>query len=698
MRDATDSSAGRGTTATPRHFQRLDIQGMRALAVGVVVVYHVWPQLLPGGFVGVDLFFVISGFLIIGSLVREVERTGTVGLLSFYVRRVRRLLPAASVVIVVTTLLSFFVLPDSQLRRNLGDAVASSLQVANWRFALGPDSYAQATAGVSPFQHFWSLAIEEQFYIVVPLLLLVIALVVRRAGLRLTQTVVIVLVALAAASLLWSVVQTSQNPGIAYFSTLTRAWELVLGGVAALLLRRITLTHAISSVLGWVGLVLILGSSLLLTTAMPFPGALALLPVLGGVMLLAAGGAQRPGAVTAALQLRPLTWVGDVSYSLYLWHWPVIVLALALWGPTMGRVDGPLVIVVSLVLAGLSERFVERPFRGSLRAARPAKLRRLQRRTLVTGLTTAAVVAAGAGVPLVVINHQIASASQIEVAEYPGARVFDGIQAPAGLPVRPDPRVVQDDVSQVNRDRCIEHDLTVPAPDRPASMCHYGPSGAEHRMVLVGDSHAAVLSTPLAQLAEQEGFELLVLARNGCPFTYAAPSAVEGVVDQCEEQNRRTSELILEWQPDVVVTSAMTPHGYATALGWTHVTYEESVAGYAQALSPLAEAGIDVVVVRDTPYLPFSAPDCVAQDSDVSDCTVERSILTEQPDPLAESVAQVAGATLIDLTDHLCRETTCTSVEGNVLVYRDNHLTDTYARSLDQELRPAMTWAAATTT
>lgn len=528
MQDATDSSAGRGTTATPRHFQRLDIQGMRALAVGVVVVYHVWPQLLPGGFVGVDLFFVISGFLIIGSLVREVERTGTVGLLSFYVRRVRRLLPAASVVIVVTTLLSFFVLPDSQLRRNLGDAVASSLQVANWRFALGPDSYAQATAGVSPFQHFWSLAIEEQFYIVVPLLLLVIALVVRRAGLRLTQTVVIVLVALAAASLLWSVVQTSQNLGIAYFSTLTRAWELVLGGVAALLLRRIAVTHATSSVLGWGGLVLILGSSLLLTTAMPFPGALALLPVLGGVMLLAAGGAQRPGAVTAVLQVRPLTWVGDVSYSLYLWHWPVIVLALALWGPTLGRVDGPLVIVVSLVLAGLSERFVERPFRGSLRAARPAKLRRVQRRTLVTGLATAAVVAAGAGVPLVVINHQIASASQIEVAEYPGARVFDGAQAPAGLPVRPDPRVVQDDVSQVNRDRCIEHDLTVPAPDRPASMCHYGPSGAEHRMVLVGDSHAAVLSTPLAQLAEQEGFELLVLARNGCPFTDAAPSTVEG--------------------------------------------------------------------------------------------------------------------------------------------------------------------------
>ncbi|PWD52108.1 acyltransferase [Serinibacter arcticus] len=690
MRHASAPTAERRSTAAPGHTPRLDIQGLRALAVGVVVVYHVWPGVLPGGFVGVDVFFVISGFLIIGSLARELERTGTVGLTAFYARRVRRLLPAASVVIVVTTILAFLVLPASQLRRSLGDGVAASLQVANWRFAFGPDSYAEATAGVSPFQHFWSLAIEEQFYIVVPILLLSIGFLVRRAGLRLAPTIVVVLLGLAAASLLWSVVQTANDPGVAYFSTLTRAWELVLGGVAALVLRRVTVGRLTSQVMGAVGLLLVLLTSAVLTTGMPFPGMLALLPVIGTVLMLAAGSGHEPGLVTVGLQARPLTWVGDVSYSLYLWHWPVVVVALALVGPTLGALDGPLVIAVSLVAAGLSERFVERPFR-TRSVTRPARARRSQVRIVATGIAVATGVAAGAGIPLVVIDRQLASGADLQAQEYPGALVFAGATT-LPMPVAPDPLVAFEDVALVNRDRCIEHDLTTPDPERPATTCRYGPAEAEREMVLVGDSHAGVLSTPLADLAGAEGFELTALVRNGCPFSYLPPSHVDGVPDQCADQNHRSSDLILAEDPDVVVLSAMTAYGYREALGWSGVTYEEMVGGYLDALTPLVEAGIEIVVVRDTPFLPFSAPDCVAQDDDPSDCTAPRSILEEQPDPLVEAATSLEGASVVDLTDHVCRESECTSVEGNVLVYRDNHLTDTYARSLRTALRPAMAW------
>lgn len=595
--------------------------------------------------------------------------------------------------IVVTTLLALLVLPASQLRRSLGDGIAASLQVANWRFAFGPDSYAEATAGVSPFQHFWSLAIEEQFYIVVPLLLLAIGLLVRRAGLRLAPTVVVVLLGLAAASLLWSVVQTANDPGVAYFSTLTRAWELVLGGLVALVLRRATIGRLTSQVAGGVGLFLVLVTAVLLTTEMPFPGALALLPVLGTVLMLAAGSGREPGLVSLGLQLRPLTWVGDVSYSLYLWHWPVVVVALALVGPTLGAVGGPLVILVSLAAAGLSERFVERPFR-TPRVARPARVPRSQVRTVATGLAVATAVAATAGVPLVLVERQLVSSTDLQAEQYPGALVFRGATPPT-MPVVPDPLVAFDDVALVNRDRCIEHDLTTPDPERPEGTCRYGLIDAEHEMVLVGDSHAGVLSSPLAALARSEGFELLVLVRNGCPFSYLPPGHVDGVPDPCADQNHRSSDLILAEAPDVVVVSAMTTYGYREALGWSGVTYEEMVSGYVDALTPLAEAGIEVVVVRDTPFLPFSAPDCVAQDDDPSDCTAPRSILENQPDALAEAVAGLDGASVVDLTDHVCRDSECTSVEGNVLVYRDNHLTDTYARSLQTALRPTMAWSDA---
>ena len=686
----------RGRSATP-HRKRLDIQGMRALAVGVVLVYHVWPDLLPGGFIGVDVFFVLSGYLIIGSLARELERNGRIRLMEFYQRRIRRLLPAASVVLLVTVGLSLWVLAPSRLLRNLGDAVASSLQVANWRFAFGPDAYAEATAGVSPFQHFWSLAIEEQFYIVIPVLLMLIGTFahVRRRSVR--QMIVVALILVTALSFIWSVVQTFTSPSIAYFSTATRAWELLAGGLGALLIPR-AIGHVASAVLGVSGLLLVVASAAMFSTELPFPGALALIPVVGTVLLLAAGVAAKPGPITWVLERRPLTWVGDISYSLYLWHWPIVVVALSLFGPSLGRLDGPVVIAVSLVVAALSERFVERPFRvahsSSTRpqASRPYRVRR----EFIAGGAAIALTAAFAAVPLVVMTAQIAQARDANAVAYPGAGVFDGAQVPPGLPVLPDPRAANHDVSLANRDHCIEHDLTAPTPDQPSTMCRYGPKDPTHHVMLVDDSHAAVLSTPLADLAESEGFGLTALVRNGCPFTVVSPGSAAEAIDPCEEQNLRSRELILREAPDTLVVTAMSPVGYERALSWSWPSYEEAVSGYVEMLRPIADSATQVVVVRDTPNLPFSSPDCVAGAplADVGACAIERLDLEQQPDPLVDAAATLEGVVVVDLTPHICRPESCESVEGNVLVYRDNHLTDTYARTLADALRPVMTWTS----
>ncbi|WP_158292666.1 acyltransferase family protein [Serinibacter arcticus] len=662
----------------PGDRRRPDIQGLRALAVGLVVVYHVWPGVLPGGFVGVDVFFVISGYLIIDSLTREVERRGTVDIPGFYVRRVRRLLPAASAAIVATVVLSLVVLEDSQLRRNLGDAIAASLQVANWRFALGPDAYAQATASVSPFQHFWSLAVEEQFYLVVPVVMIAVALLVRSSGLALLPTVATVLALLGAASLTLSVVLTSQAASIAYYSTVTRAWELLLGGLAALALRRLVLTRAASTSIGVVGVLLVLASATTMTTSMPFPGVLALVPVVGTILLLAAGTVERAGGVTVVLGVRPLTWLGDVSYSLYLWHWPIVVGALAVSGPTLGLLGGPVVIAASLIAAWASERFVERPFRRPTLAI-PTPARRRQRRhvLLLGGAVTASVTAMGA-IPLVVVEMQTSSVSTV-ASDHPGALALGGAPVPSGVPVAPDPRIALQDVPLVFRDGCISEDITTVDPGRDPRTCHYGDDGSTVQVVLVGDSHAAVLSTPLAALADQEHFEVTAYLRNGCPFTVRAPVGL----GDCEAQNDRVLNLLTADPPDVVVVTSMTPFGYREALGWDWESFDAAVAGYTETVEILVDAAIPVVVVRDTPYMPFSPPDCVAAGRA---CSLTRSAAASQRDPLVEAALEVQGAVVADLTNHVCGPTSCDSVVGNVLVYRDNHLTDTYATTLSQAL------------
>nr|WP_264029949.1 acyltransferase family protein [Cellulosimicrobium sp. SH8] len=670
---------------------RRDVQGMRALAVGVVVVYHLWPSLLPGGFVGVDVFFVISGYLIIGSLVRELSRTGRVRLADFYARRIRRLLPASTLVIVVSVVGTLLLLPESQWRKVLSSALTSALQVQNWVLAYGPDEYAQATAEVSPFQHFWSLAVEEQFYLVVPLLMVVAALVARRTGRASRRVVTAMLAVTFVASLVWSVFLSATEPAVAYFVTTTRAWELALGGLVALLGARVRSRRA-GAALGVVGLVAVLVPAATYSTSMAFPGWIALVPTLGTALLLVSGATSGPSTgVARALSARPLVYVGDISYSLYLWHWPIIVFALVVVGGA--QLTAPLalaVLALSVLAAVASTRWVEAPFRRSPTttpaAARHARPRAVLAPTYALGAGLVGLSLAVAVVPLAEVVARSDAATQVVAgAENPGAAVFDGVVAPAGATIVPDPLVAAGDLPVVNLDRCIEADITAPessAVPVDASTCRYGADGGAP-VVLVGDSHAAVLSTPLARIAEQHGLRLTALVRNGCPFTLD-PMSSEGIpFAECGERNRRNLQLILDERPELVVVSGMTADGYRTALGWGWADETTAVAAYRDTLRPLVEAGIRVVVVRDTPYPPFVGPECVAEHGPGAlACAFPRPVDGKVVDPAVEAARNLDGVDVVDLTDGLCEPEECRAVEGNVLVYRDNHLTDTYALSL----------------
>lgn len=346
---------------------RPEIEGMRALAIGLVLVFHAGVPFLPGGFIGVDVFFVISGFLITGLLIREIESTGRISLTAFWGRRAKRLLPASILVVIFTAIGTYLVVPNTSWRSIGSDLVATAVYLVNWRFAAEAVDYNAEGAGVSPVLHFWSLAVEEQYYIVWPLLLaLMAAVVLSRVSRAKARTVIgAALAVIVVPSFAWSLLYTAQNPEGAYFITTTRLWELGIGAAVAVGSQQWSrLPGWIAAVLGWLGVAAVIAAGFTLSETMAWPGHLALIPVLGTAAMLVATTGRRPGGggVAGFLSFRPFVWVGGLSYSWYLWHWPLLVLAKAQFGELRLR-HALLVTLVAGVFAWLSLHLVENPIR-----------------------------------------------------------------------------------------------------------------------------------------------------------------------------------------------------------------------------------------------------------------------------------------------------------------------------------------------
>lgn len=667
---------------------RPDIQGLRALAVLLVLVYHLRPNRVPGGFLGVDVFFVISGYLIMGSLARSTV-AGRLNLPDFYAKRARRLLPAATVTLLAVAVWTMVTNVPGAWPRTLRHVVGSALQVQNWVLAAETGDYAEATADASPLQHFWSLAVEEQFYILTPLMFLALAWWARRRGHRVSWRGVTVLVWLVTiSSLVFSIAYTPVDPGAAYYITPTRMWQLGVGGLISILEPRWLLTRRVRLVLGWAGLAIVLVCALTYTTMLAFPGWVALVPTSAAAMLILAGRpdvAPDRGQVSWWLGRQPWHYLGDISYSLYLVHWPLIVFAMAA-SPT-GRIStwgAPVVVLSALVLAGLSKVLVEDPFRR----------RRLPRaKVLLAGVamvsTSALVGGAGWAYGHVKLEETIKGGyvdAQHRGYAATGGRIETSRPDPGVAPVPP-PEVALQDVSDGFRQGCDGYDLAKhPASD---SHCTYGDPKAPNLVVLVGDSHAGQYSTVLIDLVRRRpDWRLKIIDHNGCPFS-AEPPADKGVAfENCRAHNRGALDAILTLRPQVVVTSAMSPRSYAEDLRWTWPSYDRQVAGYRSVLDRLVRSGVRVAAVGELPRTAQRVPACVKANPDhVERCDTPRSVAFQPHDrPLAEAARGVTGVTVIDPATVLCSATSCPAVVGNVLVYRDNHLSDTYVRTISRWL------------
>jgi peptidoglycan/LPS O-acetylase OafA/YrhL len=693
---------------SPRSSFRGDIEGLRALAVLLVLVGHAGRGLVPGGFVGVDVFFVISGFLITGLLVTELERNGHISLAGFYARRAKRLLPAAGVVLVVSLLLTYFLLPKTRWSATGWDVVTSAFYGLNWRLAEQSTDYWAADQAPSVVQHFWSLGVEEQFYLVWPLLLLTLAVVGGRRQLRRGSLMVgFGLVALP--SFAWSVYLSQTDPGPAYFVTTTRLWELALGGAVAIAGARMhRVPRPLAAVFAWAGLAAVVASAFLLTSDSNFPGYSALLPTVGTATVIACAVAAGRIGPAGLLGLRPARAVGAVSYSLYLWHWPLLVAAEARFGD-LSMLTGLGVVALSAVPAVLTYRYVENPIRLSpaLRWEPAAALR-------VGALCTAVAVAAGllfqltvwpppqAAVSSMALPPLAAAGADATPAGPPGAAALKGPLRgnPGGAPVDrvssivPDPLVGGKDGPEWWPDACHAAQY-----GDKVDPCTYGDKDSAFTVALAGDSHAEQWRPALQRVAVAKKWRLLSYTRSACPFTNVGVAVRERPKDldtECTDWNRALrATLTGAHKPNLLVVSNALYVTYRDGQPQTDQLHEHLADGLRSTWREMTGAGVPVSVIRDTPYQLINVSECVsANPRKLTKCATSRdAAMTRGAAPAHDQAsANEHDVHLIDLTDAICPTDLCAPVIGGVLVYRDtNHLTATYVESLTPRLSTALT-------
>jgi peptidoglycan/LPS O-acetylase OafA/YrhL len=679
---------------------RVDIQGLRAVAVTMVVVYHLFPSRLHGGFVGVDVFFVISGFLITSHLVSQAPRTGG-DLLAFWGRRIRRLLPASLLVLAVTMVGSWALLPDTRWQSTALQIRAAALYVVNWRLAHDAVDYLSQDAAASPVQHFWSLSVEEQFYLVWPILILLLGLLAYVTRRRPMLWYAVGLGAVVVLSLLWSIHETAADPAAAYFVTWTRVWELGVGGLAALLARtellasRAVLARTFAAAIGLIGMVAV-GFGYDAST--PFPGWQAGVPVLAAALVILAD-APRWSLPVRILGMRPVQWLGDVSYSVYLWHWPLIVLVPAARHHDRDALDNVAIIVLTLVLAAASKRWVEDGFRTA------AWMQRLRPTYAMGAFGMVVVVLLSAGVIRQAQHHIEEEHVRLAAALRShdpclGAGATDPSKhcAPAtGAPV-PSPALAATDKSDAYSAVSHGKDCWSYLPSFKTVTCQFGARDATTRVALVGNSHAGQWLPALQRIAEEKHWHITTYLASQCAMADVSQTFdTTAHSDACRAWAHRTAAQVAASKPDLIVLANRVS---VTAVGKTSVAdsqpaYEK---GIGSILRTWSDAGVPTVVIRDTPAPGDGGmgfiPDCVGAHPDdyATACSGPRSewLPADPGVAAAKSMADPLVST-VDLTDRICPDATCQPVVGGVIVYFDaSHLTATYNSTLAPYLEPAL--------
>jgi peptidoglycan/LPS O-acetylase OafA/YrhL len=730
--DSAVTAPGRQSTGF-----RPDLEGLRGVAILLVLAFHAGIPGFAGGFVGVDVFFVLSGFLITGLLLRERLETGGVDLRAFYARRARRILPAAAVVLVLTLIAAAFLAPPLDLPRFASDAAASALSVGNIRFASQSVGYFSASESPSPFLHYWSLGVEEQFYLIWPALLILAA----RWG-RPAAAIAAALVIVFATSLLAAVVLTDVSAPWAFYSLPTRAWQLALGGLLAAvpLLAGSRAPSPLLAGIGWLGLLAVVAAgSVLISPDTPYPGIAAILPTVGTAALILSG--TRPGSPGAILAAWPLRFLGRISFSLYLIHWPILILpaaGLAL-GAELPILERLLLCVAAIALAWLSWRLVEEPFhRGRMFSGRPNRVLALGMGSIVAttvfavivGLTATrlldAPVQAGTGV--LTPSHAPATnpgtvpvgqdrgpdgtpppgvetvgpedpdeTEQPGATPAPGETFVPGEPTPVRTPkppkvpfpvpgsgalaanIKPALSAASDDWERLYKEGCeLEYAGTT-----PPNGCKYGDPDGDFTVALVGDSMAGQWFPAIERLASERHWRVHVFIKFACRFEDIRQYSrvIKREYWECNQWIPNVVDRLMQIKPDLTLVSADRSPGVLDPADDNPVRQGQAMARLLQDVPG------KIGIIVSTPQLPWDVPACLsAHKSDVTACEADKSDAFGWRRLIAERAAVKdlgERATVIDLSKWLCPGSTCPSVLDNFIAWRDYfHLTATFAANL----------------
>lgn len=665
--------------SSPKPGFRPDIQGLRAIAVMLVLLYHSGVSALSGGFVGVDVFFVISGFLITTHLLESLAREGRIRFGAFYAKRARRILPAALLVAALTVIAAWIWMSPLLMPEVLRDAAATALYVPNLVFAQdGTDYLAETTPSV--FQHYWSLGIEEQFYLFWPLLLAAGFWLCRRSERRMLVLTAVV----TAASFLACVLLMGVSQPWTFFSLPTRAWELGVGALVAFALRAGARSGARwlrdlrTGWLAWAGLAGLAAVALTFDAGTPFPGWTAALPVLATAALIIGGAAPGRQNATRLLGLRPMQFVGAISYSLYLVHWPLQVIPQA-----AVFVEEPLPLAARLGLGALAvplawllHRYVERPvIRWPALRTRPAWAT-----GAVAAAASLAVVATSAGVSQIVPQQEVSS----ERTAAPEQQELD----PAGtdfVPANLSPALdaVAADNPSVYDEGCHRDEE-----NSDPSGCRIGEEAEAPLMFLLGDSHAASWFPALEQLASEGKIRLDSNTKNSCLPLETEQQFLDRPYDSCAQWRQGVLERIDEEQPDLVILAGFTNRERILPQEGADVDTQWHD-GLAATLEKID--GPEVAVMRDVPTQQKAPNHCLAKNPEAADrCATPRTAAFDEPLITAEAGAVAdsgTDATYVDLTRYFCNDRTCPEIIGDTVVFRDHHhLTQTFSRQLSEPL------------
>lgn len=607
-----------------------EIQALRALASILVVIYHA--RLIRGGYIGVDIFYVISGYLITGLLLRELDKTRTLSFGAFYLRRLKRLLPTSFFVLVITGITAWLLYPAT-MRHELGkDIAAAGIYISNYLFAFWQMDYQNLNAIPPVVIHYWSLAVEEQFYLFWPFIIFALF---KRGGRRYVFRGVVLLTAL---SFLWSFTQTQSSPIWAFYSLPTRAWELGIGALLLFLPDFKTLAKLKRNLAVAALLAIVLGSTLFNDNT-TFPGTAALIPVLAAAVAIGTIGSW-PKVLQTISNLSVVQWLGEISYPLYLWHWPLLVIPAVYFGRGLHIYERALCIIATLLAAHLTHRFIEEPLRH----------KQFPRKAIIKLSTLATVISLSLGLTIYATHSD-----QIRIADGQSLSLVKILEKP-----------------KVYNDGCHVNNGETKSPD-----CTYGVRGAKIKIVLFGDSHAAQWFPALEKLALAKKFELISLTKSACP----GPAVVKVNTGNyknadCSAWRKNSYQRIASIHPEAVIFSGMEhfeiPSGYSSRSSWWRQ-------GLALTLSQLQGSSSHLVYITDTPHPQRDIPSCVASGS------LKKCNLSKPSEPYT-----ISGFSNINPTKWLCT-LTCPAILNNQVVYRDaSHLTVGMSEALSEKLYLAL--------